>query len=664
MFRACGIVGLGVLAVLCIPVAATALAAAESQPAIVQNVVFEGGITPAVAAIGDFASLTFETVCARTPIQPEGFEGVSVRFKWLRGPDQGRSFVKDIFPTKDFPADATAPVCIQDLQKSDGTFDDIARESQEYRVAISVMDYTAADGKGETGVALFKRISFRVSAEDKSVSRTCPDCKGKGKAWIEPQSETCFACEGKGSFQRDAATKVACVYCKGKGSVQRDGYWKTCTRCGGNGQATDAIEAPRLDRRGPGPKAEPPAQPLEPAKPAAQVPQSPVPVVDAAPVPPAKAAEASAARAELAGTSWKWGGYRLTFGEYGSVIVRKDQAEAANAPAEKASYFSVENLVELTMKDRFISGSWNGVTLILDGVAAVPEGGEPTPAVAPQVAPSAAAAPPRSGLAITPDETAVSLKSPEARFSVLFDGKPVPQRDLASAAIEGPYARMFTVEKPAEIPGLIVVKALPDKAEAGTYDLVVHAYGLECRAIIEILVGVTQQDARTSPASIGHEQLEINLPDTFREGQILSLDVTTQDPDRSYTWTINGRVVQDGPNAGKLEYVFSAPGAYNLRLKETSGNRTVLEWEGTTKVVAAPENSVEVKTRVSLTLTTAAGFRSYEWKVNGQAVPESRPEFTYTFKQKGPMQVECMMRNPIDQPGIAYYRAIWNVTVR
>jgi hypothetical protein len=396
-------------------------------------------------------------------------------------------------------------------------------------------------------------------------------------------------------------------------------------------------------------------------------------VVDAATVTPPGTSNVAASSDEkktagLMGTTWTWSDYTLTFGDYGSLLARKSGGDVDGSKAATGTYFAADDLIEVDLEGRIVPGSWDGVTLVLDGIPATQadQAGATTPQPAAPVAPAPippTVPSPEPGLKVVPDKATVSLTGPQANFTVFFDGKPVPPAQISSVAIIGSYGWMFDVRKSEDTPGLVLLRALPDRAEAGTYDLLIRAHDQECRATVEVTVGVGPQDTQPPPASRGHETLTVNLPQMYREGQILVLDVTAEDPNRHYSWTANGQKVLEGIGESKLAYTFTRLGPHIIHLTEAKAGREILEWEGTTQVLPYPEGIVEVKARTQLRLTAPAGFNTYKWKVDGRAV-QAGPEFSYTFKNKGLAKIECMMSDPVDQPYVSYYRAVWNATVK
>jgi len=92
-----------------------------------------------------YAFIQLKTCAFRSPLIPEGFEGVAIEVMWNKGPraDQKDSVV--IFPDSKFPPGISGSIRdITQLKKEDGTYQSLTTQSGEYTVSITPTSYSSS----------------------------------------------------------------------------------------------------------------------------------------------------------------------------------------------------------------------------------------------------------------------------------------------------------------------------------------------------------------------------------------------------------------------------------------------------------------------------------------------------------------------------------------
>lgn len=257
----------------------------------------------------------------------------------------------------------------------------------------------------------------------------------------------------------------------------------------------------------------------------------------------------------------------------------------------------------------------------------------------------------------------------------------VPAR-IEKAAIEGPYARFFHVLVPAERPGVVRVVARPDRVEAGSYDLRVHADGQQIvipvlatladeETIIERdaeMLGQTEEAVRIRyglAKPLWRENLEITLPESYTEGAILTLDLEPH-PNRWFTWVVNDIAVLEGHGENVLRLPLDEVGPLKLAVEVRDNGVVVAGWEGALRV--DPEPAIPLRRRVNETFRLMApdGFEHYEWRVDDEIVSREQT-CAFRFPKPGGYNIECRALNPENPDAAAkrlFRRITWRADIR
>lgn len=253
----------------------------------------------------------------------------------------------------------------------------------------------------------------------------------------------------------------------------------------------------------------------------------------------------------------------------------------------------------------------------------------------------------------------------------------VPAR-VEKAAIEDSYARFFHVLVPAERPGVVRVVARPDRVEAGSYDLRVHADGQQIvipvlatladeETIIERdaeMLGQTEEAVRIRyglAKPLWRENLEITLPETYTEGAVLTLDLEPH-PNRWFTWVINDIAVLEGHGENVLRLPLDEVGPLRLAIEVRDNGAVVAGWEGALRV--DPEPAIPLRRRANETFRLMApdGFEHYEWRVDDEVVSREQT-CAFRFPEPGAYDIECRALDP-ENPDAAAKRLFRCITWR
>lgn len=286
--------------------------------------------------------------------------------------------------------------------------------------------------------------------------------------------------------------------------------------------------------------------------------------------------------------------------------------------------------------------------------------------------------------AVTADPVQVTFTSPQqsATVKLMRDGMPIPAKDVRGwkfLASGHDYKEMIVIEK---MDG--AVKIAPSNAlEVGSYDLAIDTAGgtvfVQVFAPLSDLHDVVQrQKALTGEAEekikekmglaigTGRETISIELPPVYYEGQTLELSMERH-PGRTYTWFVNGELVDEGPGKNAIAYTFKSSGEYVLNYVETEkrGGQTVTvaRAEASTRVAAVPAVPTEARVGAQTEFLAPGGYRKHVWTVDGKEV-SVEPSLKYTFKAPGAYAVECLASSPDSGPAQGFQRVRYEVTVK
>jgi hypothetical protein len=193
-------------------------------------------------------------------------------------------------------------------------------------------------------------------------------------------------------------------------------------------------------------------------------------------------------------------------------------------------------------------------------------------------APKPPATPKPSGaLRLVPNEIRFTSTDASARINVFLGDTPAKVSQIAGMAFEK-QGWMFKVSKSAADPAIITVRTDPNKAEDGSYTLVVAAGGQKAAAEVYVTLP-------TAPPSINTVTLapHLELDPSYSKGATLTYKLEMP-IDATYIWTINGQVVQEGLGETKLVYTFSETGPHTIGVTVKKGSEVIGRSEGKTNV--------------------------------------------------------------------------------
>jgi hypothetical protein len=209
-----------------------------------------------------------------------------------------------------------------------------------------------------------------------------------------------------------------------------------------------------------------------------------------------------------------------------------------------------------------------GLALALFVVLASGASGEPSNAAAP-------------ALELIPAEIHFNSTQGAATLNLTLGGVAVKAKDIKSAAMTD-KAWMFKVTKSEKDPGTVTVATLPDKVEDGSYRLAVKVAGQTAYADVFVTLTPT---VSTSPLTFLPPRLE--LDDSYAQGTTLTYKLEAP-LDLDYIWTVNGKMVLQGPGETKLVYTFAESGPCTIAVTAKQGDKVVGQSQGATRVTPPP----------------------------------------------------------------------------
>lgn len=286
--------------------------------------------------------------------------------------------------------------------------------------------------------------------------------------------------------------------------------------------------------------------------------------------------------------------------------------------------------------------------------------------------------------AVTADPTQATFTSPQqsATIRLTKDGAPIPANDIRGwqfLASGHDYKHMLSVEK---MDGAI--KIAPSKTlEIGSYDLNIEtAQGAvivrvfaplsDLPDIVEktaALTGLSEKEIEKKmglTTSTGREEIQIDLPPVYYEGQTLELTMPAK-AGRTYAWFINGDLVAQGPEQNALSYTFKEPGDFVLTYLETEkaeGQTIALgRARAFSRVVLVPGVPTEVTVNTVTEFAPPAGYQNHVWRIDGQQV-STEPVLKHAFRTPGTHTVECLASSPNEGHAQGFLRIRYNTTVK
>lgn len=209
---------------------------------------------------------------------------------------------------------------------------------------------------------------------------------------------------------------------------------------------------------------------------------------------------------------------------------------------------------------------------------------------------------------VTVDPATIVFKSAKDRFvlKLTSNGRPVPANDIKEwrfLAADHDYKHMIRCEKKT---GILEVAPSPTM-EVGTYDFQIDTKGGTAKVAVTVSLAEEKDYVQTVAEKKGESReqaqkdlglskinqrntVSITLPATFQVGQTLTLTMPRIEK-HLYSWTMNGKLVQSGPDKNTFNYTFLKEGEYELNYSEKIGDVTVSNATAQTKVIAPPKTT-------------------------------------------------------------------------
>lgn len=285
--------------------------------------------------------------------------------------------------------------------------------------------------------------------------------------------------------------------------------------------------------------------------------------------------------------------------------------------------------------------------------------------------------------AVTAAPATVTFTSLEqsATIKLTKDGAPIAAKDIRDwrfLASGHDYKHMLNVEK---VDGAIEI-APSETLEVGSYDLSIET--AEGSVIVQVftplsdmpdivektaaLTGLSEQKVKEKMgllSLIGREEVTIDLPSVYYEGQTLELSMPVK-PGRGYAWFMNGDLVAEGPDQNTLSYTFKEPGAYILAYFETEEDNgeaiIAVRAQAHTRVATMPAIPAEAVVGSEITFFPPAGYQKHVWRIDDKEV-STEPSLKHLFQAPGVYTVECRASSPVDGPAQGFLRIRYNTTV-
>jgi hypothetical protein len=165
-----------------------------------------------------------------------------------------------------------------------------------------------------------------------------------------------------------------------------------------------------------------------------------------------------------------------------------------------------------------------------------------------------------------------------AQVGLFFDETPAKAANITKAAflLKG---YMFEVTKAKVDPGMVTVATNPNTVEDGSYTLEIVAGGqtINVEVYVNLNSGVPVSERTELPARMEFDK-------SYKKGA--TLEYKLEGPlDAEYTWTVNGKVVKQGPGEIKLTYTFDEIGPQIIRVSMKVPGGKAYESVGKTEVV-------------------------------------------------------------------------------
>ena len=294
---------------------------------------------------------------------------------------------------------------------------------------------------------------------------------------------------------------------------------------------------------------------------------------------------------------------------------------------------------------------------------------------------AALGADPQPAVIAEPDEARFHSMDDTVSIRLYAQGKPLPSNALKGVrAVIGnnTYTHQFEITSSDSGDAVVTVKPNPEEAQVGTFMLIISTKQgdavvgvdmpldempdtLENRAKAE---GITVDELKAK-LGLSHEAkretITVRLPQWQYEGSTFALRVPTT-AGRTFTWKVNGTVVDQGLDKNSLSYVLGFPGDHHIEMEARDKEVIVAQWSGILRVIPYPDMKWQVQARKPFELRGPRGYTVYAWKVDGHGAGNDEI-FKHTFKDAGEHAIECVASDPIiGKPG-EFRRFVWKTQV-
>ncbi|MCX5759123.1 MAG: hypothetical protein NTU83_11560 [Candidatus Hydrogenedentes bacterium] len=165
-----------------------------------------------------------------------------------------------------------------------------------------------------------------------------------------------------------------------------------------------------------------------------------------------------------------------------------------------------------------------------------------------------------------------------AQVALFFDETPAKAAHITKATLllKG---YMFEVTRAKTDPGVVTVATNPNTVEDGSSSLEIVAGGqtINVEVFVNLAPGTPASERTELPARMDFDK-------SYKKGA--TLEYKLEAPlDADYVWTVNGKVVKQGPGEIKLVYTFDETGPQIIRVNMKAPNGKAFESVGKTEVV-------------------------------------------------------------------------------
>ncbi len=160
-------------------------------------------------------------------------------------------------------------------------------------------------------------------------------------------------------------------------------------------------------------------------------------------------------------------------------------------------------------------------------------------------------------------------------------------------------------------------------------------------------MGITQR--------LGRDVITLNLLPVYYLGQRIQVDMPGSAA-RTALWKVNGKTVQEGRDAYKLDYVATEPGPLLLTYEEKENDTLVATASALTEISAEPPIPCEIQIYTTLSLQAPPGFAEYAWMMDDSPVATGST-FSHTFTKPGEHTITIKCTVPTS-PGAYAFREV------